>query len=251
MLIDGYRILKERINMNIFTCLIVLLISSPLFALSNSKLKQELFEKASQGQVSYSYRDARLIMFNEIHLEKDRDGYFIRDVYCEEKLYPFNGKDPSGKIPDPRVINTEHTWPQSKFSSIFDKEVQKTDLHHLYPTASTINSQRSNLPFAEVNDSQEMFCDESDIGSAVSTGTGTYFEPPDSHKGNIARSLFYFSIRYQMPIDPVQEAYLRLWHKEDPIDAKEKTRHEIIFKYQKNRNPFIDNPALVDQILDF
>ena len=226
--------------------------STSLIAATDADLKMELFKRASQGHKSFSYKEARVIMFNEIYLEQDKQGYYIQDVYCEDRLYPFGGQNPSGRIPDPRHLNTEHTWPQSKFSSRFNEGTQKTDLHHLYPTASIINSQRSNLPFAEVNDKQDnMFCDESDIGNALSTGKGTYFEPADSHKGNIARSLFYFSIRYQMPIDPVQEEYLRIWHKEDPIDAKEHARHELIAKHQKNRNPFIDEPELVDQIQDF
>jgi endonuclease I len=37
----------------------------------------------------------------------------------------------------------------------------------------------------------------------------------------------------------------------DPIDEAEKTRHEIIAKYQKVRNPFIDFPELVEKIADF
>lgn len=214
-------------------------------------LKDTLFKEAKSGHISFSYDNARKKMFNEIYLEKDLKGYYIEDVYCQDKYYPFQGQHPNGKLPDPNVFNTEHTWPQSKFSTRFNKETQKTDLHHLFPTFSRINSERGNLPFAEVNSGKELSCDESHLGRPVSGENGTYFEPPHEHKGNVARAMFYFSIRYQISIDPVQEHYLRLWHKEDPVDAEEKARHERIAQLQGNRNPFIDNPKYVDQISDF
>lgn len=214
-------------------------------------LKADLFEDISKGQVSYDYKEARKLLFNQIHLEQDGKGYFIKDVYCQEKYYPFGGKAPGDKLPNSDEFNCEHTWPQSKFSSRFSASIQKTDLHHLYPTFSKINSERGNLPFAEVNNERSISCDESGRGPAVSTGSGTYFEPPHTHKGNVARSMFYFSVRYQIAIDPVQEEYLKAWHREDPVDAEEKARHEKIVKLQKNRNPFIDHPELVDRISDF
>lgn len=225
-----------------------LLLSAPVNAES---LKEVLFRETKSGQISFSYDNARKKMFNEIYLEKDAEGFYIEDVYCQDKYYPFAGQHPNGRLPDPVVFNTEHTWPQSKFSNRFSANTQKTDLHHLFPTFSRINSERGNLPFAEVNAERELSCDESHRGHPVRGGNGTYFEPPDEHKGNVARAMFYFSIRYQTPIDPVQEYYLRLWHKEDPVDATEKARHERIAELQGNRNPFIDRPEYVDQITDF
>lgn len=224
------------------------ILSHPVYA---EDLKDSLFREAKAGQISFSYSNARKKMFNEVYLEKDLEGYYIEDVYCQDKYYPFAGQHPNGRLPDPVVLNTEHTWPQSKFSHRFNKETQKTDLHHLFPTFSRINSERGNLPFAEVNAERELSCDESHRGHPTQGGNGTYFEPPDTHKGNVARAMFYFSIRYQISIDPVQEYYLRIWHKEDPVDSTEKTRHDRIAKLQGNRNPFIDNPGYVDQISDF
>lgn len=214
-------------------------------------LKETLFREAKAGQISFSYSDARKKMFNEIYLEKDLEGYYVEDVYCQDKYYPFQGQHPNGRLPNSDKFNTEHTWPQSKFSKNFPTNTQKTDLHHLFPTFSRINSERGNLPFAEVNPGKELSCDESHLGRPVSGENGTYFEPPHEHQGNVARAMFYFSIRYQISIDPVQEHYLRLWHKEDPVDADEKARHEIIYKLQGNKNPFIENPGYVDQIADF
>ena len=214
-------------------------------------LKDQLHRQTAQKHRSYSYSEARKILMNEVHLEKDQRGYFISGVYCLKNHYPFGGAHPGNRLPNHTVFNTEHTWPQSKFTRRFPKHVQKSDLHHLYPTFSRINSERGNLPFAEVQSSRSLSCQESQSGAAMSTGGGHYFEPPHDHKGNVARAMFYFSIRYKTNIDPVQENYLRRWHDEDPVDQTERRRNDLIAERQRNRNPFIDSPELVDQIDDF
>jgi hypothetical protein len=36
---------------------------------------------------------------------------------------------------------------------------------------------------------------------------------------------------------------LLLWHEQDPVDANEELRNDLIFeRYQHNRNPFVDHP---------
>lgn len=237
--------------MNFKTLLIFVLSLTTLSPAFASRIKDQLFRQTSQNHKSFSYSHARRILFNDIHLQKDSAGYYVEGVYCQRKHYPFGGAAPGNRLPNANMFNTEHTWPQSKFSRRFPKSLQKTDLHHLYPTFSKINSERGNLPFAEVSETRNLSCDDSQIGTALSTGGGSYFEPAVEHKGNVARAMFYFSVRYQMPIDPIQEQYLRIWHRIDPVDANERERNETISKYQRNRNPFIDSPELVNQVEDF
>jgi len=38
------------------------------------------------------------------------------------------------------------------------------------------------------------------------------------------------------------------WHKEDPVSETEIKRNEVIYKFQHNRNPFIDHPNYVELI---
>ena len=82
--------------------------------------------------------------------------------------------------------------------------------------------------------------------------TGEYgFEPPVEHKGNVARALFYFAVRYDMRIAAHEEFFLRQWNVIDPVDDEEIARNNEIERLQGNRNPFIDDAALVELIEDF
>jgi deoxyribonuclease I len=204
--------------------------------------------------VMVGYDDAREILFGELYLTKKNGSYAIPDLYCERLLgsEDFDGGVLGpGKIPDHRILNVEHTWPQSQFSRRYVNEMQKSDLHHLFPTDSEMNSRRSSYAFGEVDeeDGRPLKCTNSKLGE--SKGGDTVFQPPLSHQGNVARAMFYFAVRYEMDIPAEEEATLRKWHKADPADAAEKARNDLIFGHQGNRNPFVDFPDLADQIGDF
>lgn len=217
------------------------------------KLGCELNTAGCISHVNLGYDGARKVLFGKIHLKSNGNGYFIEDVYCNKK---FGGDSQVGPnaIPNQNKINCEHTWPQSKFSGQFPKDLQKADLHHLYPTDSRANSIRGNLEFADVASDDgslaEDNCTISKFGTSVVSG-GDFFEPPTAHKGNVARALFYFSVRYKLPISKDQEMFLRKWNEIDPPDQDEINRNEIIYQVQRDRNPFIDFPELANQISDF
>ncbi len=244
--------------------------------LRNEELKNTLFEIASYGHQtsengndvlvskcattdncfihkSLGYSTARKNLFGLLDLKQDDRGYFLTDVYCEQDFV----RTDIGplKIPDNNIINCEHTWPQSKFTAGFPNEMQKSDLHHLYVTSSKANSARGNNPFGEVTGKPPAAnCDASVIGKEMDPDTNqmtTLFTPPPAHRGNVARALFYFSVRYRMAIDRTQEAALKQWHKEDPVTDEDIKRNDQIKDLQGNRNPFVDYPELVDLIDNF
>ncbi len=197
------------------------------------------------GHKILSYRGARRVLFGKLHLDEDSRGYFINDVYCRKKITKEQTKIGPRIIPNIRIINCEHTWPQSKFTKAFPKDLQRSDLHHLYPVDSRANSARGNLEFNDINGGTEL----SDCNGSYSSREG--FEPPSEHKGNVARAIFYFSVRYKAPISERQEEALRRWHIEDPVDAEERERNNWIHKVQGNRNPFIDYPRLISLVQNF
>ena len=195
------------------------------------------------------YDGARKILFGQLHLEENNGKYFIKDVYCHKIFSGGTGVGP-GAIPNGNQINCEHTWPQSKFTNSYPSEMQKSDLHHLFPTDNKANSVRGNFDFADISyDSGSLSnCGASRSGSSNDGSGNNLFEPPTEHKGNVARALFYFSVRYKIRIPTSEEQVLRRWNDLDPVDDAEMARNNQIFEVQGNRNPFIDFPQLANYI---
>lgn len=192
------------------------------------------------------YTAARQALFGDIHLEKRNGQYVVEDIYCLKEYDKKYGVGPN-RIPNHQQLNTEHVWPQSKFTNRFPISLQRADLHHLYPSESRANAVRANHPFYDVDGEQLEGCEASMIGDSLTTRRPVVgFEPPDQSKGNIARAVKYFSVRYQLPLSPAEIETLRQWHELDPVDERERKRNERIYELQGNRNPFIDYPELFD-----
>lgn len=210
------------------------------------------------GLNDYTY--SRLTIYNELDKRVTPHGApYVMDVYCNQN-FPLEGGQRSRMKkggdqgfggPQPRGdINIEHTWPKSRFTTQFSFDLQKGDLHHLFPSNGTINGIRSSYPFGEVVTIQDRIKNCPSVLGLDAQGREV-FEPEESHKGNIARALFYFSMRYKTDLKPWEEEVLRTWHIQDPVDEAERTRNERIFQIQKNRNPFVDFPEIVSLIKDF
>jgi hypothetical protein len=248
-------------------------------SLKNEELKSALFDILSRGHVkrdklpdqlvtscsgnancvqhhALGYNGARKKLFGFLYLKTNTDGeYSVKDVYCEKEFTDRDFKSTPSIGPDlipldGSVLNTEHTWPQSKFSTRFPKELQKSDLHHLFPTDSEMNNHRASLHFGNVvNIRQDQRCSQNKLGE--NSQGELVFEVPDSQKGNTARAIFYFATRYQMKMSPAEEADLRQWNKQDPVDEEEFTQNNQIDQLQGNRNPYIDFSDLLDRIDHF
>ncbi|HXH30161.1 MAG TPA: endonuclease [Bacteriovoracaceae bacterium] len=198
---------------------------------------------------SVGYEGARKIIFGETFIKRDQAGIFVTDVYCGKKFYYRALSEVSAMHTE---VNIEHTWPQSKFSHAFNKDIQKSDMHHLFPTDSDANNRRGNFHFGYIEESRnELEVENCSISRLGDESGHSVFTPPVAHRGNVARALFYFSTRYNLEIPKGEESILRQWHTADPVDVEEVTRHEIIARYQQVRNPFVDHPALAERISDF
>lgn len=210
--------------------------------------------KGCYRHTAIGYKQARVFLFGDFYLVTQNKMYGVKDVYCDRVVFSpeFPGAKPGpNQVPDANVMNAEHSWPQSLFTRAFPKEDQKSDVHHLFPTDSSLNSKRSSLEFGNVaTDSEQLECANARLGMPKG-GHELVFEPPSRHRGNVARAIFYFSTRYKLAIDAAQEAALKEWHRADPVDQEERSRNERIFSLQLNRNPFVDFPELVEKISDF
>ena len=156
--------------------------------------------------------------------------------------------------------NREHSFPKSWFN---DALPMYTDLFHIYPTDGWVNNKRGNLPFGETSSPSWTSTNKSMVGpSSVAGYAGAVFEPVDEYKGDLARTLFYMATRYygedsQWPGSDMTDgaepkpwalALLLAWHRADTVSLKERNRNNEVYKYQGNRNPFIDEPLFAEKI---
>lgn len=145
-------------------------------------------------------------------------------------------------------FNVEHVVPQSWFSK---SSPMRGDLHHLFICENECNSYRSNIPYYDFADYNPEAYRET-IRNACGKRGGTIRFEPESGKGEAARAVLYFLVRYPGKIERQNERVdiklLLNWHKEHPVSLHEKHRNQLIFELQGNRNPFIDLPEIADQI---
>jgi deoxyribonuclease-1 len=120
-----------------------------------------------------------------------------------------------------------------------------SDLHNYYPALSQIEQARANAQFGVLDDSAQV--NFAELGCEMKTSF-KMVEPRDDAKGNVARALFYMHVEYDLPI-PGNIATYKQWHEMDPPDAEERTRNDKIEAVQGTRNRFIDNPALVSELI--
>ena len=114
-----------------------------------------------------------------------------------------------------------------------------SDAHALRAADGPENSSRGNQDYGEYN------------GPTGNLG---------SFKGDVARAVLFMAVRYNdlevVNGDPENTTVGELgdlqtlleWHRNDPPDDFEMNRNNIIYTWQKNRNPFIDRPILVEHI---
>lgn len=241
------------------------ILSIALFVTSltaQADLRSDLKREITSDHRPISYDKAQVELMGNVGLIRLNDGsYAIDEVYCSTPYGPTHLGDSvgPGKEPSAMLINVEHTVAQSWFKSKSYFSIGKADLHHLYPSDSRANSMRGNFEFGDVgtvknapkcfDEDRNQLPTEAKLGSGGSNGL--VFEPPVKHKGNIARAIFYFAVRYDFPLSASLEKTLRKWHELDPVDPSELSRNDAIEKIQGNRNPFIDHSEYVEQISKF
>lgn len=215
---------------------------NPVAGLSGSALKSGLRDLLPTN-TNTNYDGAKLVLFQDM----DNVGGVVKCVYTGE-TWTVNSLYNGSTNP-----NTEHTYAQSWFDGTASESVKKADLHHLFITNSSVNSSRSNYPFDEVTNVSATFSVDPQYVSKRGTNADgrTVWEPADPHKGNLARAMLYFHVRYDMPLSwngvDMLETMLD-WNTADPVDVDELARNAEAYTYQGNRNFFIDKPQYITSI---
>lgn len=237
--------------------------------LEKEKLKTKLSEIITNGHRDMGYSGLwKAYKTTDIDIYYEKDGTIL-DIYSENP----KGVDPYNFIIDKSkcgnynmegdCYNREHIVPQSLF---YKKAPMVSDIHFIRATDGKVNGIRSNYPFGNVKISEYISKNGSKLGKSSSYGyNGIVFEPIDEFKGDIARMIFYFVTRYENKIPsfktgnmfngttyPSIEQWeldvLLNWNEQDPVSQVEIDRNNESYKYQGNRNPYIDNPSFVDLV---
>lgn len=160
--------------------------------------------------------------------------------------------------------NREHLWPRSR-GNTDQFGPDDSDLFHVVPTDTQVNSLRSNRYFDRSDPNDPSYVIPASPFAPQASYDSNSWQPAPDERGDIARAMFYMDVRYNGT-----EAYttdlelvafapsgaqmghlntLLLWHAEDPPDDSERARNDLIYaNYQGNRNPFIDHPEFVTAI---
>lgn len=219
----------------------------------------EAIQEQYTPAVVQTYAVARDSLFGRIDQRNDSLGC----VYTGYQIYLDPTEDPTvAAYMNGSGLNTEHTYPQAKGAS---EVPARADMHHLFPTRVDINQIRDNFPFAEIPDdvTERWFYLNQFRTSIPTSNIDAYsefrngaFEPPEAHKGDVARAMFYFYTIYRdkaLAADPnyfsSQMQTLCQWHYLDPVDEKEWNRTWQIAHFQDGKpNPFVLDCTLAQRL---
>ncbi|MDE6201163.1 MAG: endonuclease [Clostridiales bacterium] len=178
--------------------------------------------------------------------------------------------------------NREHVWCKSLSNGMWKSVSNGTrnggsDMHHIRPAESGLNSTRSSYKFGIVNGGKEAWSRDTSKSNVALGGWvgGGAFEPLDKVKGDVARIVLYVYTHYNTYANVYgktngnqsgvfgtlnfthimsasnEAAAIQLliqWNNADPVDEIEIVRNDEVYKIQGNRNPFIDHPEYVNAI---
>lgn len=214
-----------------------------------AKIITDNFEYISYGDLRYKINIA-----DQDPLEKENVWLFYTELSV------------SGTWDNGQSWNREHVWAKSRGLATSSSSVTNStkslasDFHNLKAEDPGVNSTKSNRDF-------ETFVNEKE-GEDFAGTHGTYsYSPKKSARGDVARMMFYMQLRWSasdgLVLDDKSEnspsynssykrqgrvSHLLQWHQLDPVDPFEIRRNNVVFQYQKNRNPFVDHPELADYI---
>jgi len=200
---------------------------------------------------AHSYADV-----NQILLESDINPKSSNQVWLVYSEKAYSKFDKQTSLNNINKWNREHLYPRSRGgfndissdaysdgieyywkTSIDSTRHANSDAHGIRAADARTNSARGNKHFGDF------------IGAENNKG---------SFKGDVARSLLFLNLRYTYLelINGYPENIGELgdlntllkWNKIDRADDFEMNRNNVIYNWQKNRNPFIDHPELVDYI---
>lgn len=196
-----------------------------------------------QGVVSEDFDTiAESLFWDELH------PYGGWTLFCGDRF------DHDRKTTDRRTVILMHLYPLEKMllragcnsrmqcresgNALFRR--MEADMHNLYADWSDLVTRLNGMEFGEVAGEEWRYqdCDFEWRKNLI--------EPRPVSRGNIARALYYMHWRYDLPLWPPLIQTLKRWNREDGPSEQERFRNDRIEVLQGERNPFIDDPLLMD-----
>lgn len=225
-----------------------------LHNLADSELRQALQDIIAEEGVVRAQTYADIIDILKEADQNPENSNQVWLVYTEQgrpKLDFQTGSVSTGKW------NREHTYPRSRggFFDIDEDDIADGKNVFWNTTADSLRHGNSDAHALRVVDGPEN-------SSRGNQHYGQYTGPnatQGSFYGDVARSVLYMEIRFNglqvvngFPENGPGElgdlATLLDWHRNDPPDDYEMNRNNVVYTWQFNRNPFIDQPDLVEYI---
>lgn len=188
--------------------------------------------------------------------DRNEDNTVVDRYSLEVRSFGSRGSSISG-------MNIEHSFPKSWWGGTTNYAYR--DLFNLMPCEQKINSTKSNYPMGVVKRPTA----NGDNG-CTKVGDGAdgqrYWEPADMWKGDFARGYMYMATAYQQldfsnnqaqvilktgnypTLLPAASKLFMEWARRDDVQEIEVVRNDNVQSIQRNRNPFVDFPNLMEYI---
>lgn len=157
-------------------------------------------------------------------------------------------------------FDTSSTLPDTEKA---DNLIKRSDWHNLFASDGSVNGGRGNKNIGQVSSSwgeikQLKNSYGAESGCSYVEGVNV-MEPNESEKGQLSRAILYMVSKYSdlHLVDDITEAHnveratgcrkdIVSWASTYLVDFKEYHHNQVVSNYQKNRNPYVDYPDLVD-----
>ena len=242
-----------------------------LSATSGTALLGELHDLSVTKHTSYnSYSGVSTT--NCIKTDPYQDTAYVMDFY--------SGAPTQNTITSSGTVgwNREHVWCQDLSNGLYGKSGAGADIQHIRPTIPSLNSDRGNKKYGELNNSGTASTATDVNGNTAYGGyySGSTFQPMNNKKGDAARIVMYLYMHYNKATNisgtkddvnhpdyfgtlnfthvmasSTESAAIQLllsWNAADPVDSIEILRNNEAAKITGCRNPFIDHAEYANLI---
>jgi deoxyribonuclease-1 len=215
------------------------------------------------NQEIQSFSKAKNILEKQVYINHRKTLYCGATFDAKKKVTPPQGFTTTKYVKRAKKIEWEHVVPAENFGRTFTEwrdgnkkcvsskgkafkgrkcaekvnieyRYMQADMFNLYPAIGAVNALRSNYNFTMLP------ADKSDFGSCAMKIDNRKAEPPETARGQIARTYLYMDKAYKRySMSKSQRQLMNAWDKMYPVDVWECTRAKKITSLQQSDNNIV------------